>query len=61
MESLATSVNKFLEFNEYKVLNHSGHISKLQANKRAVSEYNEFNKTQKILSDFDKQTLKLKA
>lgn len=54
MEGLAESVNKFLTFNEYKVLPGKGRITKLQADKKAVSEYDEFNKTQKIISDFDK-------
>ncbi|RNL51149.1 virulence RhuM family protein [Pedobacter jejuensis] len=54
MEQLAESVNKFLTFNEYKILQGKGMISKLQADKRAIKEYDEFNKTQKIISDFDK-------
>ncbi|MFT7030834.1 MAG: hypothetical protein ACJA2C_002234 [Marinoscillum sp.] len=58
MEGLAESVNKFLTFNEYKVLSGKGRISKLQADKKAVSEYETFNKTQKIISDFDKQLKK---
>ncbi len=58
MEQLAESVNKFLSFNEYKVLQGKGKISKLQADKKAVKEYDEFNKTQKIISDFDKEIKK---
>ena len=58
MEQLADSVNKFLTFNEYKILQGKGKISKLQADKKAVKEYDEFNKTQKIISDFDKQLRK---
>lgn len=60
MEGLSESVNKFLTFNEYKVLTGKGRISKLQADKKAVSEYETFNKTQKIISDFDKEIKKLK-
>ncbi|WP_317046418.1 virulence RhuM family protein [Algoriphagus chordae] len=60
MEGLAESVNKFLAFNEYKVLIGKGRISKLQADKKAVNEYDNFNKTQKIISDFDKEIKKLK-
>ena len=60
MEQLAESVNKFLTFNEYKILQGKGRISKLQANKKAIKEYDEFNKTQKIISDFDKEINKLK-
>ncbi len=60
MEQLADSVNKFLTFSEYKILQGKGRISKLQADKKAVKEYEEFNKTQKIISDFDKEIKKLK-
>lgn len=59
MQQLAESVNKFLTFNEYKILEGKGSISKLQADKRAIKEYDEFNKTQKIISDFDKEIKKL--
>lgn len=55
MEQLAASVNKFLSFNEYKILEGKGKISKIQADKKAIIEYDEFNKTQKIISDFDKE------
>jgi hypothetical protein len=54
MEQLADSVNKFLTFNEYKILQDKGKISKLHADKKAIKEYDSFNKTQKIISDFDK-------
>ena len=60
MEQLAESVNNFLTFNQYKILVGQGKISKLQADKKAITEYNEFNKTQKIISDFDKQLKKIK-
>jgi hypothetical protein len=53
MEELANSVNKFLAFNEYRVLEGKGRISHHQAELRAVSEYDDFNKTQTIESDFD--------
>jgi hypothetical protein len=54
MEQLATSVNKFLSFNDYKILQGKGVVSKIQADKKAIKEYDTFNKTQKIISDFDK-------
>lgn len=54
MEKFAESVNKFLEFNEYQVLEGKGKKSKKQAEIKAKLEYDEFNKTQKITSDFDK-------
>ena len=59
MESLANSVNKFLEFNEYKILEDKGSISRTQAEQKAFSEYEEFNKIQKIESDFDKEMKKV--
>ncbi|MBO6185619.1 MAG: virulence RhuM family protein [Chryseobacterium sp.] len=59
MESLASSVNRFLDFNEYKILEGKGRIAKIEADKKAVSEYETFNKTQKIISDFDKEIKKL--
>lgn len=54
MEKLAESVNNFLEFNEYEVLEGKGTISHAQAEKKAFQEYNEYNKMQAIESDFDK-------
>lgn len=60
MESLADSVNRFLEFNNFKVLENKGKVSKIEADKKAESEYDEFNKTQKIDSDFEKEIKKLK-
>ena len=57
MEALAESVNKFLSFNEFKVLENSGTISHQQAVIKASNEYDSFNKTKKINSDFDKQIL----
>ena len=61
MEQLATSVNEFLTFNKYNILDGKGQISKLKAAKKAINEYNTFNKTQKIISDFDKMLQKLKG
>ena len=59
MESLANSVDKFLNFNEYKVLDGKGKISHIKAIAKAGEEYDQFNKTQKILSDFDKKIKKI--
>ncbi len=60
MESLAESVNKFLTFNEYKILEGKGNVSRKQALKKAEQQYTVFNKTQKIESDFDKHIKRLK-
>jgi len=54
MQQFAESVNKFLTFNEYKVLSGKGTVSAIQAKEKAHNEYEKFNKTQKITSDFDK-------
>jgi len=59
MKDLAGSVNKFLEFNEFKVLEGKGKISFKDAEEKAIKEYELFNKTQKIESDFDKFSKKL--
>lgn len=59
MEQLSNSVTKFLEFNEYKVLEGFGGVSKKEADTKAKAEYDVFNKTQKIESDFDKIIKKL--
>ena len=55
MEGFAESINKFLTFNEYRVLEGHGKIARKQAEEKAFSEYEKFNKQQKIESDFDKQ------
>jgi len=60
MEGLANSVDKFLNFNEFKILEGKGTMSHQQAISKAGKEYDQFNKTQKIISDFDKQIKKLK-
>lgn len=54
MLSLKDSVDKFLNFNEYQVLDNLGHVRKSIADAKAKTEYQTFNKTQKINSDFDK-------
>ena len=54
MADMAASVDKFLAFNEYRVLDGKGRVSKARADKKALSEYAEFNRTQKIESDFDR-------
>jgi hypothetical protein len=58
MERLAESVNKFLEFNNFKILDGKGKVSHKQAERKAFAEYDEFNKTQSIESDFDREVKK---
>lgn len=54
MEEFAASVNEFLAFRRYDILRDKGKISGRMAKEKASAEYEEFNKTQKITSDFDK-------
>lgn len=55
MAEFAESVDKFLTFNEYKILDGKGRISAEKAKEKAIGEYQEFNKHQKIDSDFEKE------
>ena len=55
MEQFSASVNEFLTFRKYQILPDKGRISAVQAKAKAESEYDIFNKTQRIDSDFDKQ------
>lgn len=59
MASFAESVNKFLAFNEYRILEGYGSVSRTQAELKASSEYDKFNKQQRIESDFDREVKKL--
>ena len=59
MAEFANSVNEFLAFRKYQILPNKGHISRSVADKKAEAEYEVYNKTQKILSDFDKEIKKL--
>ena len=60
MEEFAASVNEFLSFRKYQILTDRGKVSRIQAERKAGKEYEQFNKTQKIESDFDKVVKKLK-
>ncbi|MCM1173227.1 MAG: virulence RhuM family protein [Clostridium sp.] len=55
MEEFASSVNEFLAFRRYEILPDQckGKISRQDAWKKAQAEYDIFNKTQVIHSDFD--------
>ena len=55
MKQFAASVNKFLDFNDYRILPDKGRISAAQAKEKAEHEYDIFNRTQRIDSDFDKE------
>ena len=59
MNEFAASINEFLTFRKYEILPDKGKISKQMAVAKAESEYLEFNKTQKITSDFDREVNQL--
>ena len=59
MTEFAASINEFLAFRKYDILEGKGSISKKQADEKAKAEYDEFNKTQKINSDFEREVKKL--
>ena len=55
MSQFSASINEFLAFRRYQILPDKGNISAAQAKKKAEEEYDIFNKTQRIDSDFDKE------
>ncbi|MCR5166570.1 MAG: virulence RhuM family protein [Oscillospiraceae bacterium] len=59
MQEFAASINAFLEFRRYDILPDKGKMSAKQAKEKAESEYDIFNKTQKITSDFDREVQKM--
>ena len=59
MEDFAKSINEFLNFRRFNILEGKGRISKKDADKKAIAEYTEFNKTQMINSDFDKEVKRI--
>lgn len=61
MEQFAASINEFLSFRSYDILPDKGKISARQAKQKAEAEYDLFNPTQKIVSDFDRAVKELKG
>ena len=61
MSQISESVNAFLSFRKFQILPNKGRLSKEQANAKAESEYEIFNKTQPIISDFYKEIKRLKG
>ena len=59
MQQFAEAINAFLEFRQYKILQGKGSVSRVDAERKATSEYDIFNKTQQITSDFDQEVKKL--
>lgn len=61
MKDFATSIDEFLKFNRYEVLEGNGRITQNAAKQKAIEEYKEFNKQQKIVSDFDREIRKIQG
>lgn len=59
MQEFAQSINEFLAFRRYDILQDKGRISRSEADRKAFAEYEQFNKTQRITSDFDREVKKL--
>ncbi len=59
MEDFAASINEFLSFRKYEILRDKGKISRQSAAAKAEAEYDEYNKTQRIVSDFDREVKRL--
>jgi hypothetical protein len=59
MKKIAESINEFLQFNKYEILQNKGEISHEKAKQKAFAEYDKFNKTQSIESDFDREVKKI--
>lgn len=60
MADMSEMVIKFLTFNDYKILQNMGTISRTQAFRKAYAEYDEFNKQQKLGTDFEEFVEELK-
>jgi len=59
MDQFAESINRFLSFREYRILEGKGRVSKKAAKEKAEAEYDIFNRTQRITSDFDREIKRL--
>jgi len=60
LEDFTASIDEFLKFRRYKILSGKGNISKMDAERKARLEYDAYNKTPKINSDFEKKIAKVK-
>ena len=59
MEQFAASVDEFLHFRRYQILPDKDKVKKSTAEAHARSEYDVFNRTQPIKSDFDREVKRL--
>lgn len=61
MQEFSASVNEFLAFRRYDILPDKGKVSHQRAIDKAEAEYDAFNKTQRITSDFDRSVRRMLA
>ena len=61
MQSFIASVNEFLSFRKYDILEGKGSVSSKTAESKSFSEFFGFNKSQKVNSDFDKFIKEIKS
>lgn len=59
MQEFSASVNEFLAFRRYDILPDKGKISRQRAIEKAEAEYEVFNRTQRITSDFDRSVRRM--
>ena len=59
MAEFAQCVDDFLSFRKFNLLKGKGSVSAAQAKQKAEAEYDIFNRTQKIDSDFDKEVRRI--
>lgn len=61
MKDFAISIDEYLKFNRYEILEGHGKITQTTAKTKAIDVYKEFNKHQKIVSDFDHEIKKMQS
>jgi len=61
MLDFARSIDEFLKFNRYEILKGHGRFTHLSAKQKAISEYQDFNKHQKIVTDFDREIRRIQG
>lgn len=61
MQEFSASVNEFLAFRRYDILPDKGKVSRQHAIEKAEAEYEVFNRTQRITSDFDRSVRRMLA
>lgn len=61
MEEFSASVEEFLQFRKYEILKGKGHVSREEAERKAVGEYDLYKRSQKYISDFDRSIRRLES